>query len=354
MIEFLFQSILRFEEAFLDFIFWLGFTDVDFSVKFIFGLLLAQVAYLFVLISFAVIRRLRRRWSRRNDSKLLIEFRSLILEYIFLKSPSERDRILANILQATTRSSMYRGFLRRLVQEQLRVVSGEEFEALTQLYGRAGFLAEDIRELRSFFWWRRLAAIIRLERLKDSQLLPIFEQMMKDPREVIALVAVRAASKLDGSPQRILEDASRLAPARRDIFVEILHSITDKDPQEVIRFTVECYDPMIAALCVQVLGERKIQEVVPLLRALLRSSDDEVAGACATALGNLNDKDSVEDLKNLLGHPNNIVRAKALRSLSVLAPENLSLQIDRLSRDPSVEVRRVLYELRFKKPEVYS
>src|SRR5205085_1385787 len=98
---------------------------------------------------------------------------------------------------------------------------------LLNLYKDIGYFAQDYRELHSWFWSKRLTAVIRLEKIQLNELAPDFERLMEDKNELVALSAMRALStlKYPKKATKILEALSRRAPARKDIFIEILTNI---------------------------------------------------------------------------------------------------------------------------------
>jgi len=305
-------------------------------------LVLQLIAILFLVV-LASTKRILRLWDRRHDRQKASRYRAFILDYLFAENDRLRSKIYQDV-KAELDSKMERGFFRRLLQEQLKLVRDLERERAIDFYKALEFLKEDIREAKSWFWWVRLSAAVRLERIEIPELTPVFEILMKDRNELVALVGIRGASKLNVDEAELLEIVSRRAPARRDIFIEILFSIADRSVDRVIQYLVECYDPFIASLCIEVLGERRIMSVMPILRALLPSSNDEVSAACAVALALMKDRESIPGIKELLEHTNPVVRAKALWALIQFREESFDQIIKDLEKEKSVEVQRVIFD----------
>jgi len=307
------------------------------------AILVIKIIAISFLVSLATTRRVQRLWARRHDRSKAARYRSYILDYLFADSEDLRKKLFKDIRKDVD-SKMEGGFFRRLLQDQLRLVRDLERDRAVGLYKDLQFLKEDLSDAKSWFWWVRLSAAVRLERLEIPELTPIFEKLMKDRNELVALVGIRGASKLNVDEAELLEIVSRRAPARRDIFIEILFSIADRQVDRVIQYLVECYDPFIASLCIEVLGERRVLSVIPILRALLPSSNDEVAAASAIALSQMKDRDSIPAIKELLQHVNPIVRAKALWALIQFREESFESLMRDLEKEKSVEVQRVIFE----------
>jgi len=307
------------------------------------AILIIKIIAIGFLVLLASTRRLQRLWHRRHDRQKASRYRAYILDYLFAETDNLRENIFKDV-RSQTNSSMEEGFFRRLLQDQFRLVRGLERERAVRLYKDLGFLRSDLRQAKSWFWWVRLAAAVRLERLEIPELTEIFETLMKDKSELVALVGIRGASKLNVDEAELLEIVSRRAPARRDIFIEILFSIADRNVDRVIQYLVECYDPFIASLCIEVLGERRVASVIPILRALLASSNDEVLAASAVALAQMRDQESMPLIKELLQHANPVVRAKSLWALIQFREESFESLIKELEKEKSVEVQRVIFD----------
>jgi hypothetical protein len=324
--------------------------DPDLTIARVATVLLAvKIVLIFCLMNLAVFGRLRRRWLRRNDEVRGAQLRGLILDYLAGDSDTKKKEVLRTILHSVSGRMEY-GFFRRLLQDQIKRVQGQEFDLLVQLYKEAGFFAQDLQDLDSWAWWTRLSAAIRLERLKDDSLALIFKDLMADKNELIALVAIRAYSKMKGDTELLLEFASRLAPARKDIFIEILLSISTRDKTKLVEYLVNCYDPYIAALCIFALGRLKEASAVPTLISLTTSSSDEVVEAAVDALSKIGDARALPSIRGLLHHPQNIIRAKALGALLAFGEDSIESLERELKADNSVEMKRALFNGRLMAP----
>lgn len=319
-------------------------------------LIIAQIAslllslnlfFLISLISLSLLSRSKRAWLRRNDRTQGPYFEKIIEDYLQDSTSQDRKPSLQKMIDAM-KGEMYFGFLRRLIQRRMTEVQSQQFVALVELYKSGGFMDRDLKELHSKFWWRRLAAAVRLERLHDSSLAEHFQKILYDKSEIVSLVAIRAYSKIGKDTEQLLKAMSRRAPARKDIFMEILISIGSQDPAKLIDFLASCYDPYIAALCIKALGHLKESSAMSSLLILTTSSSDEVVLASAEALGKIGDRRAMTALRGLLYHPRNPIRAIALQSLIALEEQSFEDLERELKEDSAIEIRRVLFDSRFK------
>jgi len=238
-------------------------------------------------------------------------------------------------------------FVRRLLIAQVSVNDTEDREYLVKLYRELGYLDADLKSLKSRFWWTRLAAAVRLEALEADFLSERFTRLIEDPNDFVAIVAMRAISVL-GDPGRIdpiLDALSRRAPSRRDLFVEMFTNLAGHRSLEVLDYLRQTFDPYVASICVEVLGQLKLEESYDQVLRLLKSSDDGVVESCTKALGILEREEAMEHLRPLLKHENERIRSASLRSLKQLKDPRLQWALKDLKSDPSRMVQRALFEV---------
>lgn len=301
---------------------------------FVATLLLLKIYLLAALFFYVSYRRLHRLWSRRNNLARERMLRSLISNFIL-----NREAPIAV-------SQSNRKFLRRLVLTELERATDTTAEALTDLYRRLDFLDEDIRELRSKSWPRRLAALIRIEVTRAKEMAPHLLAHIQDENDLVAIAAMRALSALDfeGDIEPILDSLARRAPARLDIFVEILTNIGRTHSEKILNYLDHCYDPFIATVCISVLSDLKSSNAIGPLKLLLKSSNDDVVAASARALGRLHDKEAIPGLRLLLESENPKVRVEAMIALIALGDRDFAMNLKSVQADPSPIVQRALFE----------
>lgn len=309
--------------------------------------LMAKLLVLTGLFAWVVARRILRNWARRQDTELRLRLIDLIRhrsEEITLKDFSLLSRCWHAL--KIHKGQLY--FFRRLVVEEAKLHGRGAFQQrYFELYRRFGFLEEDLKSLARGFWFKRLSAIVRLESFQDDLLVEPFLKAMEDPHDLIALVALRALSRMSFSEkaERILETLSRRAPARRDVFAEILMNLGVEYRHSLISIVGNCYDPYIASVGLSVLGRLKVKEAIPLCLSLLKSSDDEVVAESIGALEKMGARELTLQIRPYLEHDSHHVRRRALHAMRGLDDKYWKRYAERSLEDSSPDVRREAYEL---------
>ncbi len=304
------------------------------------AVLLVQIWLLSLLIYLMVSRRVVRLWTRRNNYARSKKMYAQLSEYL-KKPPAGTSYDCFKI------SSSDRYFFRRILMSEIRASVGSEKRLFQRVYKDLGYFYEDSAEIHSRFWWVRLAALVRLQEVLLPESITLVEPLVHDSRDDIALMAIRTLSFLS-KPDRIsdlLDQLSRRAPDRRDVFMEILSHLGEESIPALLKYLENCYDPFIAALCIRVLGDFKRAEVLPALVQLSKSSDDFVVLEVARALGKLSSAEAELRLIELTQHSDQRVRAEALRSLHRLQLASTAL-IKKLAIDESIDVKRAVFDVK--------
>lgn len=307
-------------------------------------LIVLKITLLGALILWVAFKKIKRTWLRRNSKYLRKQFTNLIEG--FLREDSEISRRALSLeIRYTLSRKMYRLFFRRIVLDALKLESGERFSRLIELYRNLEFTKIDFKELQDVRWWVKLSALLRLELLEDRNLRPFFYEAMKDPNEMIALVGMRALGKVEGPHEieSILDHLSRRAPARADLFAELIRDIGEIHPSLVLKYLVTCSDPWIAVICIQVLGELKATTAIEPLTRLSRSHVDEVAEVCIEALGKMGEHRVIPTIEAALHHSSPGVRVAAIRGLSQMKVTAPLYRFELLGRDPDIKVQREIF-----------
>jgi len=300
-------------------------------------ILLFKIWLLLFLLGYVILRRTQRILSRwKNDERALHYLRQI---FVCSQSPRDED------VQIQWNDKL---FFRRLLLSQLSLMEGVEAARLIFLYKKIGYWNEDLKALRSRLWWIRLAAIIRLEAIRASELEGVFLRMVEDPNDLVAIVATRAISALNyqGAIDPVLDALSRRAPARRDIFAEILTNFGNARVAELLAYLEQTYDPYLASLCIEVLGNLEATEAIDTILSFTASSDDAVVEAAIVALGKMSDPMVLDKIRLLLDHESERIRAASIRALHLLSDPQLSWAHQKLKADSTLSVRRALFDLR--------
>lgn len=312
---------------------------------FIMGLLAVKICLLGLLLLHVTYQRLRRLWTRRNNMAREEIHHQNMLDYFFAADESARTEQAEKIKSRMT-SASEKGFFRRLLVDQLQFVKGERHRLLLNLYSYLGYLNDDMKGLASKNWGKRLESIIRLEVIGDPDIEKALLPLIHDENYFVSLAAMRAISTLPKPEhiEEVLDALSRRAPARHDLFIEILTHIGERNVETIVRFLNECHDPALAAIAVHVLGNLKAVSVVSDLIPLTRSADDSIVAETALALGKIGDSNAIPSLRVLIPHESPLVRSRALGALVALQDPSAKKYLQLLSEDTSMEVRRTAFE----------
>jgi len=252
-------------------------------------------------------------------------------------------------LKAQLQSRSERGFFRRLILEALKETGGvgDDHELLVSLYRLLLLDREDLLELQSPLWWKRLAASLRLEALESDDFITTYERLLQDPHESVALSAMRALSRLQRGEkiQKVLEVLARRAPQRLDIYLEVLTRLGQHRGEELLQLLESCYDPEVASVIIYTLGEIRFDPSFEKLVMLTKSSSDTVVARSVEALAKLGRREALPIFHDLLHHPSEEVRVKVLEGMSRWGEMPSQGVLVHLSGEDSIDVRRAIFDL---------
>ncbi len=309
--------------------------------------LLSFASLLATFFIFAVASRLARRAIRLDDSRRRRSFAAILSRQPPHVTLGDFD-LLSQLFYVIRYQKGEIFFFRRYLVE-LAEISKNDAERLRlfSFYKGLRFDAMDYRLLRSFFWWRRLSAVIRLESFVQRETVDHLLLKIEDRNDLVAIAALRALSrmKFERKTERILSTLSRRAPARRDVFAEVMTNIGREEIDSLIHFVQECYDPYIASIAIRVLGRLQARQSIPLLRQLLLSADDLVVVESMGALSAMNAEGAFVMIRPMLKHATPAVRRQALESLRSLQDPNWKHFAQAALEDESAEVQRMAFDL---------
>jgi len=304
-----------------------------------------QLAIIISLLGLVGVQRLRRFLSRIRNQQREERIRRVLIDYYF----ENVDKFQSASSKPTTKPKFgyweNRGFIRRILLQTSSRFSGRDHAVFSRLYRELGFLGEDLKQTKSWFWWKRLPAVIRLESLATHEAIPRLEQLIEDEHDIVALAAMRALSRLQypNKIQNILDALSRRAPTRRDVFMSILSNLGYENSDEILKYLFDCYDPYIATLCIRTLGDLKVERAEDHLLSLVKSSNDHVAAESIKALGRLRSQKSLELIEALLQHPVAEVRSEVVEAVARIMGKSAQAILTKAMEDKDFRVRRSAY-----------
>lgn len=276
-----------------------------------------------------------------RQARLTALFDGDIIERLLSES---KELNIARPLPRTARRNL-RIYKARLIA-QIIAVTGFERELLLTEYRRLGLIEIDRRDLKSRRWWRRLSAVLSLEYLELPESTPLLQSVLVDPHPLVAIEAMQCLSHIGDAAaiKQVLELVEQVVGRNYAVY-EILRNIAQREPLLFLPFIQRRPKHEATKTYVQVLGDLRMTEAVPIILQLLDYSsmlDADMIACAVKALGQIGDPESVSTVQSALQNPSPLVRAQAITALTRLLGPSARIHIEKLLGDPSLEVQRAL------------
>jgi HEAT repeat protein len=191
---------------------------------------------------------------------------------------------------------------RKIAMETLVELQGGERERLTRLLEETGIVDELCEELTARRRLTRLHAAELLAELRSRRAAQHLLLSLLDPDPDVRLACARGLAEL-AEPDflaPLIDAADRGASDRPGAAAAVMLAIGTEAPEAIGETLEERRTAALRRLAAAVVGERRLAEYSPQLRAALRSDDDELVARAARGLGRIGDVDAVDDLLALL------------------------------------------------------
>ncbi len=258
-------------------------------------------------------------------------------------------RLVYRAIQDVPRNSSDWDMLTNLDRRQLRGIllrlaldlRGDSGEAIAALYSRLGFLAADLKRLRS--WWAptRADAAADLGLVRATEALPALLDRLHDPDARVRRTAVWAVGQV-GDPTTLavlvalLGDGDRMVARRAE---EVLAERGRETKDAILAYAVKTASRTGRLAAIELIGWLRIVEGADLLMGYMRNLDPEVRVKSVKAAAAIGDPRFVASLHERLGDTRWEVRCQAAKGLSALGgPESVS-RLDAAMRDEHWWVR---------------
>lgn len=238
-----------------------------------------------------------------------------------------------------------RPFDRRVIEElllqQATELKGQQRYDMTRAFERLEYVSFEKKRLRSWAWWHRREAAIKLGIMRSESAVPDLIRAVKDNSEVVRLAAVRALGETN-HPEgiRVLLDVMQNTESwTGDRVLEVVANIGHLIKEEVLSRLRTTMKARARLLLVQLCGIMRWTEAVALLIPLLNDPDVETRVSAAEALGNIGDEAAASYLISMLQDPHWEVRAQAAKSLGLLQDKEALMALTYSLSDESWWVR---------------
>jgi len=225
-----------------------------------------------------------------------------------------KERLKQCVVNGSEAVIRYSYFEKSLIKEI--IIEGYHYErdelkrkAIREIYKNSGFFREDLANLKSFFWWRRVSAIENLERLNMVETDRIVASLLNDKNFEVKYSAVKM-----------------LAATRSPLLPEVLPTLLNGNERWAFRYLVnKLYNSNIPN---------------SLLLPLIPSENRDIRKAAAVLLGKWENSEAVAELEKLLSDSDRYVRLEAFLSMvRIGTPESLKLVVRHVRDEKDAGIR---------------
>lgn len=245
-----------------------------------------------------------------------------------------------------------RTIYREILLSQIKVLVGVERDVMIKHYVESGFFTDDSVQVRSRYWWRRLRALIRIDILAQNDSRLIYLKAIHDQNLLVALEATRALSRLPQkvSPAVLFTSLERVALKRKTALLEVINNIgTHYSVEAICDYLKNCNNEEMAEACIQVLGDLRAYQAIPLLEEVLLKPKEYsilLIVKVLDALSLISDPAVISLVRPLLKHESAHVRASSLNALALLGDDQIYAELENFKKsDSDVEMQRVIQKI---------
>jgi HEAT repeat protein len=258
-------------------------------------------------------------------------------------------RLVYRAIQDVPGNSSDWDMLTRLDRRKLRAIllrlaldlRGDSGEALTGLYTRLGFLAADLKRLRSWWGSARANAAADLGLVRATEALPALLECLEDADARVRRTAVWAVGQVGNQLTlaallRLLGDQDRIVARRAE---EVLAERGREIKEAIVAYATKTASHPGRLAGIELIGWLRIAEGADLLIRCMSDLDPEVRVKSVKAAAAIGDPRFVDSFHERLVDDRWEVRCQAAKGLSVVgSPESVS-RLDAAMRDEHWWVR---------------
>lgn len=296
-------------------------------VTFVFVLMCIGIVLFFLFtLSVLVVHQISKSFNHRHHKR----FTNWIINYLLDPEVPEPDASLIN-----------RRAFRHAILDLLLVTKGFEKNLLLKLYMKRGLWDNDLNLLRNSFWFRRLAALVRLDQWQFCLGLEHLSPLLNDENFQIRQIAIKNLSRTKDPEEAkyllnqllvvrtyyssMYESIYRMIRIHRELIIECLKDETFRN---------------IHGCIVKVAGDSRILETVPSLLKIARTGDSpELRELAIIALGKIGDPRGIEVFRLAMDSDVPRERLAAMRSIFEVDGSELKAFEGQLKNDPDPDVR---------------
>jgi len=295
-------------------------------VKIILIALLILLALLLIFFIFIIIVHRNRDKTENKKS----------IEYNFILTKVLHKEIDPNSINVPKKDKKY---LRDLLILKLNFSSNEEKDLLRNLYKTWGLEKNDIKQLKSHIWWKKVEALNRLEKMNIVEAENLAIKLMDSKKAEVRYAALKMlvgikSEKIYPFLYTMFSSSSRWAYR---YLVKIL-SVANIPPVYLKLLTISKKRDFRKAAAI-LLGTKGNEYAIPLLEKLANDPIKDVRRESIKSLGEINTKKSLAILEKHFEDPNYQIRAALAKALSGYNNDISFKLLEKLADDEVFEVR---------------
>ncbi|WP_433946291.1 HEAT repeat domain-containing protein [Paenibacillus sp. SN-8-1] len=272
---------------------------------------------------------------------------------------------------------------RRVIQDKfvewIEQFKGELRNRIVELCEKAGFVKDELEQLDSLFFGRRVEAAYRLGNMRAAEAVPRLLQMLRkqsySPLTIILGRAIAKSAKQEEELKEMLELMLRHGKPIHNLVADVLLE-TDLDSSKLLLKLLEDGNADFVKVALVAMWGQAVPEVIPALdrlvgaeekdvraeavklylssnpvlkdetiKQLMSDNNWEVRAAIAKSLGSLHAAGSIPLLRNAMRDENWWVRNNSAESLAKLGETGFEILCETALRGSGVERETALYHI---------
>jgi hypothetical protein len=296
-------------------------------VTFIFVVMtIGIICFFFFTLSTLVLHQLSRNFNNNHHKR----YTNWIITFLLDPELPEPDADL-----------LHRKAFRRAILDLLLVMKGYEKGLLLKLYKKRGLWETDLDMLRSSFWYRRLAALVRLDQWQFCLGLEHLGLLLNDDNFQIRQIAIKNLSRTkDIEEAEFLIDQLTRVQSHYSVMYEAIFRMIRIHRELILTCLDDKKFEKLHSCIVKVSGDSRILESVPSLLSVARnSSSSQMRELAIISLGKIGDPRGMSAIKDAISSEASRERLAAMRSLNEIDGSELKVFEGQLINDPDPDVR---------------
>ena len=230
------------------------------------------------------------------------------IEYSFILNKILQGQIKPNLLNIPKKDKRY---LRDLLLLKLNLSSKEEKETIKSLYKIWGMEQDDINQLKSSRWWKKVEALNKLEKMETSEAESLAIKLMESKKSEVRYAALKLLVSIK---------SKKIYP--------LIYNMFDSSSRWSYRYLVN------------ILSNTNIPP--PYLKLLAFSKKRDYRKASAILLGGKGNESALPLLEMLANDPIKDVRRESIKSLGYINTEKSQLIMAKHAEDQNYQIRAAL------------